>query len=281
MSVLKFLKWSRREPPAGGMRPSEAELEVHARPRSLERLPSEGAEVESGLLGRVSSGLRAPGALPRVARLEGTPGTRSRMLKLSTLVLGAGLVVGSAVLAGLWQAKSPRPSTTTARKPAPAAVETRAEPATDKGQPGVRSVYPGLVPGSAAPQRSTGEQVSPPPAASRPEVASSLPSDTRAAPPPASPPGPPPGPAEIAAADPNAAVPPAAGGAPTGRSVDLNTGSVEDLNRLGAGMIGRRIIGGRPYTSPDDLVTRRVLTKRDFDLIKAQVVVQSAPAAAQ
>jgi DNA uptake protein ComE-like DNA-binding protein len=64
-----------------------------------------------------------------------------------------------------------------------------------------------------------------------------------------------------------------------GGSVDLNTGSVEDLNRLGAGMIGRRIVGGRPYASPEDLVNRRVLTRKDFDRIKAQIVVQTSPVA--
>jgi DNA uptake protein ComE-like DNA-binding protein len=59
------------------------------------------------------------------------------------------------------------------------------------------------------------------------------------------------------------------------RAVDLNTGSLEELDSLeGGGKIGRTIIGNRPYASPDDLVRKRVLTRGDYDRIKDQVTVQ-------
>lgn len=60
----------------------------------------------------------------------------------------------------------------------------------------------------------------------------------------------------------------------TGGSVDLNSASVEQLNALGAGMIGKRIIEFRPYASVDDLVTRRVLKKSDYEAIRSAVTVQ-------
>ncbi|MGH1571816.1 ComEA family DNA-binding protein [Methylobacterium sp. P31] len=62
--------------------------------------------------------------------------------------------------------------------------------------------------------------------------------------------------------------------ATTGGSVDLNTASVEQLNALGAGMIGRRIIEFRPYASPEDLVTRRVLKRADYETIKAAITAR-------
>ncbi|WP_244424632.1 hypothetical protein [Methylobacterium nodulans] len=49
---------------------------------------------------------------------------------------------------------------------------------------------------------------------------------------------------------------------------------MEELNALGAGMIGRRIIAFRPYASPEDLVTKRVLKRADYEIIKAAVVVR-------
>ncbi len=59
-----------------------------------------------------------------------------------------------------------------------------------------------------------------------------------------------------------------------GGSVDLNTASVEQLNGLGAGMIGKRIIEFRPYTSPEELLTRRVLKRADYDTIKNAITVR-------
>lgn len=57
--------------------------------------------------------------------------------------------------------------------------------------------------------------------------------------------------------------------------VDLNKGSVEELNRLkGAGSLGRAIARGRPYRSVDDLVKKRVVRRTAFERIKDQVTVQ-------
>ncbi|MCJ2135862.1 helix-hairpin-helix domain-containing protein [Methylobacterium sp. J-026] len=61
---------------------------------------------------------------------------------------------------------------------------------------------------------------------------------------------------------------------PPGEGVDLNTASVEQLNGLGAGMIGRRIIEFRPYASPDELLTRRVLKRADYDTIRSAITVR-------
>lgn len=60
----------------------------------------------------------------------------------------------------------------------------------------------------------------------------------------------------------------------TGGTVDLNSASVEQLNALGAGMIGKRIIEFRPYATPEDLVARRVLKKSDYEAIRSAVTVR-------
>jgi DNA uptake protein ComE-like DNA-binding protein len=52
--------------------------------------------------------------------------------------------------------------------------------------------------------------------------------------------------------------------------VDINTASIEELNRLG-GRFGRAIIAGRPYASIDDLVSKRVLTRATFSQIQDQI----------
>lgn len=62
---------------------------------------------------------------------------------------------------------------------------------------------------------------------------------------------------------------------PTGGH-DLNLASLDELNRLGGGMIGRAIIAGRPYHSSDELVTRRILSRATYALIRAQVSVRSS-----
>jgi DNA uptake protein ComE-like DNA-binding protein len=57
--------------------------------------------------------------------------------------------------------------------------------------------------------------------------------------------------------------------------IDLNTASVEELNAIpGAGLIGRAIVRGRPYASPEDLLTKRVLNRATYDRIKDQIAVQ-------
>jgi DNA uptake protein ComE-like DNA-binding protein len=57
--------------------------------------------------------------------------------------------------------------------------------------------------------------------------------------------------------------------------VDLNSASLEQLNALGAGRIGRAIIGGRPYRTAEDLLTKRVLRRSVYERIKGQVTVAS------
>lgn len=57
-------------------------------------------------------------------------------------------------------------------------------------------------------------------------------------------------------------------------AVDLNRASLDELNSLGAGMIGRTIIYGRPYASPEDLVDRGLLNLRDFARIRDRVTVR-------
>ncbi|QGY05075.1 helix-hairpin-helix domain-containing protein [Methylobacterium mesophilicum SR1.6/6] len=57
--------------------------------------------------------------------------------------------------------------------------------------------------------------------------------------------------------------------------VDLNTASVADLNRLrGGGTIGRAIVAKRPYTSVDQLLSKRVLSRAVYQRIKDQVTVR-------
>ena len=58
------------------------------------------------------------------------------------------------------------------------------------------------------------------------------------------------------------------------RGVDLNSASVEELNALGGGRIGRAIVNGRPYRSPDELLHKRVLSRATYDQIKGQIIVQ-------
>jgi hypothetical protein len=83
-------------------------------------------------------------------------------------------------------------------------------------------------------------------------------------------------PARVASVNPPATSNPSAGAnqeaAGTGKGlVDLNSASIEELNRLGAGRIGRAIVRGRPYASTEDLVRKRVLNRSRFARIKEQV----------
>lgn len=57
--------------------------------------------------------------------------------------------------------------------------------------------------------------------------------------------------------------------------VDLNTGTVAELNGLrGGGMIGRAIVQKRPYTSIGELLSKRVLSRAVYERIKDQVTVR-------
>lgn len=194
-------------------------------------------------------------------------------MKASTLFLGLTLVVLAAALAGLWQSFGPRsaPPTPAALLPSPAEAPavrpkpmepTLAEPA----EPGVRSVYPGGRP-TAAP-RPVSPESAPPPVTAQQQMPEPAPTPAPVETPPA--------PERSAALPPvdldsPAEAPPAE--AP-GDAVDLNTAPLEELNGLGAGMIGKTIIANRPYETPDDLITRRVLKRQDFDVIKPRITVR-------
>jgi DNA uptake protein ComE-like DNA-binding protein len=52
--------------------------------------------------------------------------------------------------------------------------------------------------------------------------------------------------------------------------VDINTASVEELNRLG-GRFAKAIVAGRPYASIDELLSKRVLTRATFSQIRDQI----------
>jgi DNA uptake protein ComE-like DNA-binding protein len=73
-------------------------------------------------------------------------------------------------------------------------------------------------------------------------------------------------------------------GVPTGQGstsatasakVDLNRASAEEISRrVGVSAeLAERIVRHRPYKKLDDLVTRRVLGRKEFALIREQVVV--------
>ena len=56
---------------------------------------------------------------------------------------------------------------------------------------------------------------------------------------------------------------------------DLNSATLAELNGLqGGGAIGKAIIRGRPYTSVDQLLSKRVLSKGTYQRIKDQVTVR-------
>jgi DNA uptake protein ComE-like DNA-binding protein len=61
----------------------------------------------------------------------------------------------------------------------------------------------------------------------------------------------------------------------TGSGVNLNTATLEELNRLGgAGLIGKAIIRGRPYATPEDLLKKKVLSRAVYNRIKDQVATR-------
>ena len=206
-------------------------------------------------------------------------------MKAASLFLGFTALVLVGTFALLWQIFVPG-STSADRK---AAARPSAAAALRKSEPepnGVRSVYPGM--GSAAPvgpmqvaderalrsallAEPSPVQATPEsnaPSTSAPSVSSlstSSPSTTLQSTPPQS---------QSANAAPAPAEDLAEARADTNGSVDLNTATLEQLNGLGAGMIGRTIIANRPYTAPEDLVARRVLTRRDYETIRSRIAAR-------
>lgn len=185
----------------------------------------------------------------------------------SVLSVSAGLAVIAVIFAALLIGYGPRPQGgPDKRASATVPLSQQPRPLDAKGQP-IRTIAPGSP--SASGMAATAPPASTPPAASptppvtagpsadlgsparRPDDASTTGLRTETAP--------------GGAGDPSV---------PPGGSVDLNTASVEQLNGLGAGMIGRRIVEFRPYTSPDELLTRRVLKRTDYDTIKNAITVR-------
>ena len=168
-------------------------------------------------------------------------------------------VSGAAGAAAVSQVTSAPTREATARIVYPGPVVTSSEVATKRLQPRPADVpivpilpttspapvsaEPWEVPLAPAPARLTGAEVAIP-ATAGPQTASNASDET-----------------------------PSATGAPA-RGVDLNSASVEELNALGGGRIGRAIVNGRPYRSPDELLHKRVLTRATFEQIKGQIIVQ-------
>jgi hypothetical protein len=194
----------------------------------------------------------------------------------SALSISAGLAVVSVVLATLWVSHGPRPLVTQGKQ-ASAVVPISQQPQRldSNGQP-IRTITTGPSSGPAVSDTRSSQNgmvVDPTPSASIPPAgsSSSVPAD------PSTDTRPPTRLADVAPVsglrsetNGNSANDPSA----TEGTVDLNSASVEQLNALGAGMIGKRIVEFRPYAMPEDLVTRRVLKKSDYDAIRPAVTVR-------
>jgi DNA uptake protein ComE-like DNA-binding protein len=185
------------------------------------------------------------------------------ILRISVLLIIAGLL--AAVVQFLLPSPAPEPAS---RPASPAASSSKAEPPAED-QPAEPPSPPAA---SAEPVR---EPPAPPRAAAVPAAPAQMPSDALAVPSdPAAPP------------EAQAQVPDSAGQAEIDRAedtagpravavVDLNTASVADLNRLrGGGAIGRAIVAKRPYTSVDQLLSKRVLSRSVYERIRDQVTVR-------
>lgn len=187
----------------------------------------------------------------------------------STLTISAGLAVMAVVLTSLWIGYGPRPQTSQDKRASGVVPLSKQERSglNAKGQP-IRTITPGSA--------SSSGMVATAPTVPSPSVA---PPTNQAANPKATvDPASPERPADSASSS-SLTTETTPGGpnepsATVGGSLDLNTATVEQLNVLGAGMIGKRIIEFRPYTSADELLTRRVLKRADYDAIKSSVTVR-------
>jgi DNA uptake protein ComE-like DNA-binding protein len=63
---------------------------------------------------------------------------------------------------------------------------------------------------------------------------------------------------------------------PSASSIDLNTANTTQLETLPgiSPAKAHKIVAGRPYATPNDLVTKNVLTQQDFDRISGRVQAQ-------
>lgn len=184
----------------------------------------------------------------------------------SILSVSAGLAVIAVILAALWIGFGPRSQVGPDKRTAVIPLSQQQRTPVDARGQSIRTIAPGSPsgPGMAAtappassaaspavPSGLPGPSTNPGPSARQPDTASATGLRTETAP--------------GAAREPSVS---------PGEGVDLNTASVEQLNGLGAGMIGRRIVEFRPYTSPDELLSRRVLKRTDYDTIRNAVTVR-------
>nr|WP_043747769.1 helix-hairpin-helix domain-containing protein [Methylobacterium nodulans] len=198
-------------------------------------------------------------------------------MRRSTLSVCAGIVAVSAIVAGFWTSHGHRSHAGRESQPLTVSQLASQQRSTPDGQP-IRTVYPGPLGGSAQPisppPQSGAVAESAPPAAAPAVASSAAPQTAQIAPPELTPPQEQGDSTLTTGVTTETAAVPSNPPAPSGPGTDLNTASVEELNALGAGMIGRRIIAFRPYASPEDLVTKRVLKRADYEIIKAAVVVR-------
>jgi len=183
----------------------------------------------------------------------------------TTLSISAGLAVLAVVLASLWIGFGPRPQggqdkRASAAMPMP---QGQRSPVDAKGQT-IRAIAPGAPSGP-------GMASVPPSAAS----SAAGPSGQKMNPDASADPGAP----GRQSDNPSLAglrtqTAPDAQSATPGGGVDLNTATVDQLNALGAGMIGKRIMEFRPYSATDDLLTRRVLKRADYEIIRPAITVR-------
>jgi len=193
------------------------------------------------------------------------------------LSISAGLAVVSVVLTTLWVSHGPRPANDQAKKTSEVPISQQRTTGSN-GQP-IRSIATAPSSGSSLSDVSA-QKVTP--AVPEPPLATNLQSDAYSAPPVnLDPPADGRSPSRLADATPVSG----AGTATTvnsandpsgtaGGTVDLNSASVDQLNALGAGMIGKRILEYRPYASTDELLSRRVLKRSDYETIKAAVTAR-------
>lgn len=187
-------------------------------------------------------------------------------LKVVLRVLG---LVWVGILVALAWEHTPRPAAVAAPAPKPAAsVQAQAPVQPEAPAAGApRVVYGGSVTGSvpaSRPASAPAPAAKENPAQERPVVAVPAARDVPAAPA-----------AQEAPVRVAAQVEPPVAPAPGAlNQIDLNTASVPELNELGAGMIGRAIVAGRPYASPDDLVAKRILNRATYARIKDRVTTR-------
>ena len=75
---------------------------------------------------------------------------------------------------------------------------------------------------------------------------------------------------------------PSATAAKSGAKLDLNSASKDDLEKLpGIGpATSQKIIAGRPYRAKNELVSKKIITKSEYEKIKDQIIAHQDTAGA-